>query len=200
MSGDSRITLLRWQLDVAWSLLELHLRDLGDEECLWEPAVHCWTVRRKGRGQWCADWEVPEPQPAPAPSIAWLLWHIGFWWTQTYDSCFGTDSCFGNGSLGTHRCGGAHGRLLRTDLEWPGSADAAVHWIVDCKDRWRAAVHALDEAELDSHARSGWFLRGTKPFGHVVAWVNTELMRNAAELGLLRKLHAAASWEEPAAS
>jgi hypothetical protein len=179
MAAGSRITLLRWQLDVAWSLLELHLGDLTDAECLWEPTVRCWTVRRHSGDRWRADWEVPEPEPAPAPTIAWLLWHIGFWWTQTHESCFGT-----------------HGRLLRTDLEWPGSADAAVNWIVDCKDRWSAAVDALGEEELDSHARSGWFLRGTKPFGHVVAWVNTEVMRNAAELGMLRKLHAAAAYEQ----
>jgi hypothetical protein len=183
MSGGSRITLLRWQLDVAWSLLELHLGDLTDEECLWEPAVRCWTVRRQPGDRWHADWEVPEPDPAPAPTIAWLLWHIGFWWTQTHDSCFGTP-----------------GRLLRTDLEWPGSADAAVSWIVDCKDRWSASLDAVDEEELDNHDRSSWFLRGTKPFGHVVAWVNTELMKNAAELGMLRKLHAAVAYEQTPAA
>jgi DinB superfamily len=166
----NRISLLRWQLDIAWSLLELHLSDLTDEECFWEPAELCWTVRRDPDGHWVADWEQPEPQPFPIPSIAWLTWHIGFWWLTTYDHAFGT------------------GSMRREDVRWPGDAESAVDWLRGCKTLWANALESLEESELDSIERSGPFMRGTRPFGYVVAWVNAELMKNAAEIGMVRNL------------
>ncbi|WP_020580394.1 DinB family protein [Actinopolymorpha alba] len=175
MANQSQMMLLRWQLDVAWSLLELHLADLDDAEILWEPAPTCWTVRPRADGRWVADWMAPdaEPEPEPAPSIAWLTWHIGFWWTLTYERSFGVRE------------------VRRDEVFWPGSTDATVEWLRACKDRWSGALTHLDDADLQSTARSGWFLRGTRPFGFVVAWVNSELMKNAAEIGLLRNLRQA---------
>lgn len=155
---------------MSWSLLELHLSDLTDEECLWEPAAFCWTVRRDADGQWVPDWEQPEPEPFPIPSIAWLTWHIGYWWLTTYDQAFGV------------------GSLHREDVMWPGSADATVSWLRDRKTEWSDALATLDDSDLDSTERSGYFMRGTRPFGYVVAWVNSELMKNAAEIGLIRNL------------
>ena len=168
---ESRINLLRWQLEVAYSLLELHLSDLTDEECFWQPAPRCWTVRKSAAGRWVADWEVPEPTPAPAPTIAWLTWHVGYWWTKAYDHSFGP------------------GNLRREDVDWPGSAEATVDWLRMCKMQWTCGLESISESELDSSERSQWFMRGTKPFGHVVAWANTELMKNTAEIGYVRHLH-----------
>jgi hypothetical protein len=34
-------TTLRRQFDLAWSLLDLHLRALTDDDHLWEPAPSC---------------------------------------------------------------------------------------------------------------------------------------------------------------
>ena len=51
----SELERLRWQLDVSWSLLALHLGQVTDEEALWEPASNCWNVRQKPDGTWAAD-------------------------------------------------------------------------------------------------------------------------------------------------
>ncbi|MDQ1499445.1 MAG: hypothetical protein QOI86_2785, partial [Actinomycetota bacterium] len=47
---------LRWQFDLAWSLLELHLNRLEPGDFLWQPAPGCcwcplgWWGLRAGRG------------------------------------------------------------------------------------------------------------------------------------------------------
>ncbi|GAA5033864.1 DinB family protein [Actinopolymorpha pittospori] len=175
MADGPRIAVLRWQLDIAWSLLELHLADLDDVECLWEPAPRTWTVRRGPDGRWVADWPIPGvgDEPEPPRSIAWLTWRAGSWWTQTSLRCFGGEP------------------PLWRESDWPGDTDAATEWLRGCKERWSRQLGTLDDAELDSSARSEWFLRGTRPFGYVAAWVNTEVMKTAAEIGMLRTLYRA---------
>lgn len=54
--------LMRWQFDLTWSLLDLHLERLKPEDFLWEPAARCWTVQPDGEG-----W-VPEPTQLQASS------------------------------------------------------------------------------------------------------------------------------------
>ncbi len=170
----ARVDLLIRQLDIAWSLFEYHLNDLDDAVCLWEPAPHCWTVRPDGQGRWVADWEVPEPNPVPAVSIGWLTWHIGFWWTTTLGHCFGS------------------GAPTREEITWPGTAAAAAGWMGGLKDDWRANLLKLTDADLDSADRTT-----SLPWGReqtlvdIAGWVNIELTKNVAEIGLVRNLHGA---------
>ena len=58
--------------------------------------------------------------------------------------------------------------------------------------QWRDAIAALPEAEFASAGRTRWPFRD-RPFADVVAWANAELVKNAAELGYARFLHAAGS-------
>jgi hypothetical protein len=74
----SRGDLLRWQFDLTWSLLELHLEQLTPEDFSWEPAARCWTVRPGVDGVWVPDWREPVPEPSPIPTIGWVTWHIGW--------------------------------------------------------------------------------------------------------------------------
>jgi hypothetical protein len=60
--------VVRWQFDLAWALLDFHLERLEPDDFLWEPSPHCFTVRRDADGVWVADWEEPEPDPAPNPT------------------------------------------------------------------------------------------------------------------------------------
>lgn len=39
-------TLLRWQFDLVWSLLEGHLATLTEDDVQWEPVPGLWTVRQ----------------------------------------------------------------------------------------------------------------------------------------------------------
>ncbi len=173
---ESRVELLVWQLDLCWSLFTHHSDGLTDEECLWEPAPGAWNVHAGGAaGIWVPDWEVPEPTPVPATTIAWLTWHVGFWWTSTYEVCFGSGVA-----------------PDRESVLWPGSADAAVAWLGELKDTWRTALLATTAEELDSTARTAALPFGAGPLtlGQVAAWVNFELTKNVAEIGQTRHLYA----------
>lgn len=97
MTGKRAETLLelmshveRFTLDRAWA-------DLTDGEFLWEPFPTAWSIRRRtecttpnpfGAGEWVADFAIPEPDPIPITTIAWLYWHIGSAATRLCDLDF----------------------------------------------------------------------------------------------------------------
>jgi len=170
----ARVDLLTRQLDIAWSLFEYHLADLDDAVCLWEPAPVCWTVRPDDHGRWVADWAVPEPDPVPAVSIGWLTWHIGYWWTTTLGHCFGA------------------GAPQREEITWPGTIAATADWLRGLKDDWQANLLPLTDADLDSRDRTAGLPWGENlTLVDVAGWVNIELTKNVAEVGLVRNLHGA---------
>ena len=165
--------LLASQLETSWRLLELHLSGLDDEELLWRPAPIGLHVHESGGDEgWVADWPEREDYDIGPASIAWVTWHIGFWWSMVFDHSFGS------------------GSLRREDVRWPGSADATRAWLSACHDQWVDAVAGVHDDELASAGRTRWPMAG-RPFGDVVAWVNVELMKNAAEIGYARFLFAA---------
>lgn len=164
------------QLGMAWRLLELHLADLDDEECLRRPAARGLHVFEDG-GRWRAEWPETEAYDAGPHSIAWLTWHIGFWWSMALDHSFGD------------------GTLRREDVPWPGTVEATRAWLADLHDRWTSALAALPDDELHSTARTRWPFTD-RPFHDVVAWLNLELMKNAAEIGYARFVHAVEEQEE----
>ncbi|MFH8484415.1 DinB family protein [Streptomyces longisporoflavus] len=170
---DSRSDLLRRQFDLTWSLFEYHLERLEPDDFLWEAAPLCWTVRPDGGGGWVADFAESEPDPVPVPTIGWLSWHIGWWWSVTIDH--------------------AQGRVPRerTEITWPGGGRATVDWLRDLRSEWLAVLDRLDDAELDAVAPFPWQNDPEHTVADMLAWVNSELMKNAAEIGQLRMLRAA---------
>ena len=172
---NSRRDLLRWQFDLTWSLFEYHLERLEPEDFLWEPTALCWTVRPTADGVWVPDWADAEPDPVPVPTIGWVSWHIGWWWSVTIDH--------------------AQGRAPRerTEITWPGDGTAAIEWLRGLRDDWLAVLDGLTDAELDAAAT---FPSPSDPeytVARMVAWVNSELMKNVTEIGQLRMLRAASS-------
>ena len=159
------------QLDTSWSLLGLHLSTLEDGEALWRPAEVGLHVHQGDGGVWAADWPEREGYASGPSSIAWLTWHIGFWWSMVLDHSFAT------------------GSLQREDVPWTGSASGARQCLQRCHDDWVMALDALSDSDYDSTARTRWPVR-QRPFADVVAWVNVELMKNAAEIGYARFLYA----------
>lgn len=160
------------QLEVSWSLLRLHLAGLEDHEALWRPAEVGLHVLQDERQTWVAEWPEREDYSIGPPSIAWLTWHIGFWWSMVHDHSFGGAS------------------LQRESVTWPGSADAARAWLSRLHDDWVASVAGVPDDEFGSTSRTRWPMRD-RPFVDVLAWVNVELMKNAAEIGYARFLYAA---------
>jgi len=168
------LPLLRWQFDLTWSLLELHLADLTDDDCRWEPAPACWSVRPGPDGRWYADWVSPEPDPPPVATIGWVSWHIGWWWTRTLAGLAGTPA------------------PEPQRLPWPGGAAGTVAWLGRLRADWLAVLDRLTEDDLAAPAAYPWRDRPDRTVGHTVAWVNAELMKNTAEIGQLRLLRRSA--------
>lgn len=170
MDDQPRACLLR-QLDTAWKLMAFHLDGLSTEECLWRPARDGPHVHRDANGRWRADWPEHERYELGPASIAWLTWHAAFWWSMVLDHSFG------------------QGVLTRDDVMWPGSADGVRSRLGGLYAEWHAALERLGPNELRVMERTQWPFT-SRPFGDVVAWVNIELTKNAAEVGYARFLHA----------
>jgi len=170
MSTELRDALVR-QLDLAWKLATHHLDGLTTEECLWRPARAGLHVHRDA-DRWIADWPEHEGYDLGPSSIAWITWHMIFWWSMVLDHSFGART------------------LSREGVYWPGSAEAVRRRLRELHDAWRAKVLTLDGAALASATNTRWPMQD-RPFCDVVAWVNIELAKNAAELGYARFLYAA---------
>jgi len=118
------------------------------------------------------DWPEHEGYDLGPPSIAWLTWHIIFWWLMVLDHSF------------------SQGTLSREQVKWPGDVDGVRKLIDDLHGRWVSRLGELTDGDLKSDARTKWPVQN-RPFGDIVASVNIELMKNAAEIGYVRFLYAA---------
>jgi DinB superfamily len=172
LPAEIRATL-PWQFDVAWRLALFHLDGLTTAECLWRPAPKGPHVRQDADGRWRADWPEQQSYDLGPPSIAWITWHIGYWWSMVLDHSFGK------------------GSLARENVRWPGSAEATRDWIQQLANEWLGHLKS-GSLDLESAERTRWPFQG-RPFRDVVAWANIELMKNAAELGYARFLYAVRS-------
>jgi hypothetical protein len=170
MTDDARDYLSK-QFDTACALAHFHLAGLTTNECLWQPASRGLHVQLSGDGRWRADWPEHEGYALGPPSIAWITWHIGFWWSMVLDHSFG------------------EGTLSRETISWPGTADRVRLWLGDLESAWRTHLSALTTQDLHRSDRTRWPFQD-RPFGDVVAWVNLELTKNAAEVGYARFLYA----------
>ncbi|GIJ77210.1 DinB superfamily protein [Micromonospora phaseoli] len=165
--------LLRWQFDLTWSLFEYHLERLEPTDFCWEPAELSWTMHRGSEGAWTPDWADTEPDPVPVPTIAWLTWHLGWWWSAAIDQL--------------------HGRPVpkREDVDWPGPGEETVSWLRELRERWLTLTDALTDDDLDTTAAFPWPAESGHTVAQLLGWVNAELMKNVAEIGQLRLTRAA---------
>ncbi|WJK41588.1 DinB family protein [Solwaraspora sp. WMMA2056] len=178
---SARATLLSWQFELTWSLFEYHLERLRTDDFLAEPAPVCWTMRPSDDGGWVPDWAETEPDPVPVPTIAWLSWHIGWWWTVAIDHVEGRPP---------------HDR---TEIHWPGIGEPTVRWLRELRSDWTAALDRLTDADLDRAVAYPWPADAGLSLAHLVGWVNAELMKNVAEIGQLLMIRAAhAGSDQPA--
>jgi hypothetical protein len=158
---------LNRQFDIAWALTSYHLEGLTTDECLWRPGPVGLHVHRQQDGTWRADWPDREGYDIGPASIAWLTWHLGFWWSMALDHSFGPAT------------------LAREQVLWPGDADSVRAWITNLQQRWKRELERLGDDDLRSSRHTRWPIQD-RPFGDVVAWANVELMKNAAEIGYAR--------------
>jgi len=169
---DPRVReVLRRQFEVAWALLDLHLATLDTDECLWRPASRGLHVVESPDGVWNAEWPEHEAYSLGPPSIAWITWHLHFWWSMVID----------------HHLGSA--TLSRESVTWPGDAERVRLALHAHHQTWWAVLDAREGTRSPLPAESRWPFAG-RPMDEVLAWVNLELMKNAAELGQVRFLYA----------
>lgn len=164
---------LKSQLATSWKLFEYHIEGVDDQEILWRPASRGVHVTEDA-GVWRGEWPEDESYEMGPPSMAWLTWHIGFWWSMTLDHSFGA------------------GELRREDVTWPGDAGGTRRWLEELHERWTEELEALPDQELGTAGRTRWPFTD-RPFYRVAGWVNIELMKNAAEIGYCRFLYATRS-------
>lgn len=170
-SANPACSYLIRQFDTAWKLAAFHLDGLTTEECLWRPARQGLHVSQSPDTLWRADWPDREGYDVGPPSIAWITWHLGFWWSMVLDHSFGNAT------------------LSREAVMWPGTANGAISWIRQLQAHWLTELGRLTDESLESEQLTRWpFTK--RPFGDVVAWVNVELTKNAAEIGYARFLFA----------
>ncbi|ANZ35433.1 hypothetical protein BBK82_04390 [Lentzea guizhouensis] len=158
----SQRELLRWQCELTWSLFEYHLDLLDQADLLWEPEGSVVFTMRHNGTEWERDWPTPEQESAGVATMAWLTWHIGWWWTAAID----------------------HVRKSEPrEVVWPGP-ERAVGWLRDLHAEW---LDVLTTADLEATTDFPW-PDGTMTVAHTAGWVNAELMKNVAEIGQLRRL------------
>ena len=158
------------QLEMSWQLTTYHLGTLATEECLWRPASAGLHVHRLPDGSWTADWPDHEGYDLGPSSIAWLTWHLCFWWPMALDHNF------------------RPGTLRREDIRWTSDMESLRSQIEDLKMRWSARLAATTDADLAQAQQVRWPFQD-RPLGDLFAWANTELTKSAAEIGYARFLH-----------
>jgi hypothetical protein len=170
--SGSQLETLRWQFKLTWRLAsEYTLPGLTDDACLWEPTAGSWNVRQTGQGRWRPDWIVPEPDPAPATTTGWLTWHLGWWWSDLLAAVRGETPAG------------------MEEVDWPGSALAAVEGIERLAGEWTVFLDSLSEDDLERPLAHPW--SEARPLRIALAWANVELMKNTAEIGMMRRLYEA---------
>ena len=169
MSNEIADVLLR-QHEIAWSLASYHLESLGTDECLWRPSTKGLHVIVSDTG-WRGEWPDHEGYDLGPPSIAWIVWHIGFWWSMTINHSFEDSS------------------LSQESIICPCTSDGVKQWLLSFHKRWNNLLSTVSDEDLLSPARTKWPFQD-RPFADVVAWVNIELTKNVSELGYARFLYA----------
>lgn len=173
VSTETVAGFLRMQFEIAWALAWYHLETLTTEECLWRPARTCLHISQDGSGNWRADWPAREDYDIGPPSIGWTTWHMCYWWKKAL----------------AHTGQGAEPE--QHDIPWPGSAEQLRAELVARKDEWLQVLNGPAET-LEAVPANSWPLPGASVTA-TAAWLNIELAKNAAELGLMRFLHRVAA-------
>lgn len=161
---------LKFQFNISWQMLEYHLSSLENEEYLWRPSSKGLHIHNK-TGIWHADWPESEAYEIGPASIAWITWHITYWWEMVFDYSFG------------------NGTLTREDIICYGNIKETKEKIRLLHNRWEKVLTELSVDEIISIDRTKWPFTD-RAFHELAAWLNLELMKNAAEIGYCRFLYA----------
>jgi len=160
-----------FQLDMCWQLYLYHTDNLWEEEAYWSINPAGLQVRKKD-DEWHIDWPDSESYEIGPASIAWIMWHIIYWWSTALDWNFGEAT------------------LKKEDITWPGSVEKAKAAIESLHDKWISKLNDLPDEDFQLKHYAKWPFED-RSFADIALWLNGELMKNAAEIGYGRFLYAA---------
>lgn len=161
--------LLLSQFSLTWSLAEIVLSDLTEEQVFWKPSTKVWTVVKGENGEWTGEVVIPEPTPLPNVTIVWIMWHIEWWWS----TIIAVLDQKANVSL--------------TEYQWSGTLADSLALLRRFAEMWKTRLASMTPAESE---REVAFLGGrAKTVAEHSAWVNSELMKNISEIGVLKSLY-----------
>jgi hypothetical protein len=152
------------------------LRDLGDDEFLWQPADRVLTVRAQSGGSKPDALGLPPTgEVEPPRTLAWLLGHVGMGMKLRADYL-----------VGEHR-------LTDADLPWPLTAQEGIEFMSAGLRAWRDGLDQMTEEDLDTVGRSAFphGLDPELPLIEIVWWVTKDLVFHAGEIWYVRDLYAA---------
>ena len=158
--------------------------DMDDEDCFWEPATPCWSVRPRadagqgwGTGDWVCEDAWPPPDPLPITTIAWRLAHLAAW-TDIYRGWTFEDR-----------------RPGLAQLDVPGTRDGLVDWVHRAQDAFLAAGVALNPPDLAAPPPAHCAPHLAIP--RLVGIIAVEPFPPGAEIGVLRDLRRGGARVQP---
>ncbi|MDR1011289.1 MAG: DinB family protein [Opitutaceae bacterium] len=175
--AQNLIDTLQWQFRLTWKLAaDHHLPQLTNEACLWKPMTGSWTVHPLPDGRWSHDWSESEPSPVPTVTIGWITWHIIWWWSGLIAASKGDLPNFHDA------------------VDWPGSAASVRDTLERLAKEWSDILSGLNDTDLERPFAYPW--PEPQPLRHAIAWANSELMKNIAEIGVVHHIFENARFHE----
>jgi hypothetical protein len=170
------------QLTFHWdALVWPRLAGLTDDEYLWEPVPEMWSIRPResartamaaGAGDLVIDFELPEPDPVPATTVAWRIGHLVV------------------GVLGSRNASHfGHPAVDYATMEWPATAAGALARLEAEYATWVMGVRGLDERRLGEPVGPAEGPFADHPYAALVLHIHREVIHHAAEILLLRDLY-----------
>ncbi|MFC3198062.1 DinB family protein [Parapedobacter deserti] len=169
--GNNVARCLLAQFKISFQLLSYHLDSLSVDECLWQPSKKGIYLKQVNADTWAGTLPESEAYEVGPPNIAWLIWHIDYWWSMVINHSFGNAA------------------LNKDEVIWQSSIEKITNRFETLKEEWIERVNSLSSDDLESHRYSRWPIADC-PFSDIAAWLNLELMKNAAEIGYIRFLYA----------
>jgi hypothetical protein len=163
--------------DFTFERTRRRLDGLTDAEYLWEPAPDCWSVRIGPDGVGRRDWTPMPDQPPPLTTIAWRLRHL--------IQCYGEQ----RNAIWLGQMPGAD--AFNSDGTAPTTAAGAIAMLDGAHDVWRSLLTSLSDEQLTLPIGAvGASYAEASRMAFVLHMVD-EFIHHAAEIGVLRDLHAA---------
>ena len=143
--------------------------ELSDEEALWHKGDKGLIVKEVN-GNFVVGYLDYDDYSVGPSSIATNLWHIKYVWSNVINASF------------------KDGKVLEDDMFYSGSVKASIKDIMCLHDEWIKNLQGLTMEDLQSVRLCNWPINN-QSFFSLALWVNSEFMKDVAEIGVKRYLY-----------